>query len=71
MGSVFSPSYANIFMGSFETKYIYPRIRGKCKFYSRYIDDIFMIWNGTSRLSTQFTTRLSLKQTIPSTVLTF
>ena len=46
MGSVFSLSYDNIFMGSFETKYIYPHIRGKCKFYPQYID-IFMIWNGT------------------------
>ena len=47
MGSICSPSYANIFMGSFESINIYPLIRGKCKFYTRYIDDIFMIWNGT------------------------
>ena len=47
MGSICSPSYANLFMGYFESKYIYPMIRGKCKFYTRYIDDIFLIWKGT------------------------
>ena len=49
MGSICSPSYANIFMGDFEFKYIYPLIRSKCKLYTRFIDDIFMIWNGTEK----------------------
>ena len=47
MGSKCSPSYANIFMGYFEKEYLYPLIRGKCMFYTRYIDDIFLIWKGT------------------------
>ena len=54
MGSIFSPSYANIFMGSFEKKHIYPRIRGKCKLYTRFIDDIFMIWNGSENALKKF-----------------
>ena len=54
MGSICSPSYANIFMGFFESKYIYPIIRGKCKLYTRYIDDIFLIWHGTEKELTEF-----------------
>ena len=54
MGSICSPSYANLFMGYFESKYLYPLIRGKCKFYTRYIDDIFMIWKGTEEELKEF-----------------
>ena len=34
-------------MGYFEKEYLYPLIRRKCMFYTRYIDDIFLIWKGT------------------------
>ena len=54
MGSICSPSYANIFMGYFEREYLYPLIRGKCMFYTRYIDDIFLIWKGTEAQLTEF-----------------
>ena len=46
MGTVAAPSYANIFMGSFEEKFIYPAISNDCLFYARYIDDIFLIYTG-------------------------
>ena len=43
MGTKCAPSYANLFMGKFEKKYIYNRIKNKSKLYLRFIDDIFMI----------------------------
>ena len=47
MGTKCAPSYANLFMDNFETKYIYPTTRLKTKLYLRFIDDIFMLWTGT------------------------
>ena len=47
MGTICAPPYANIFMGKFETDYIYPLFTGKCPLYLRFIDDIFGIWIGT------------------------
>ena len=44
MGSKCSSSYADIFMGKFETDRIYPLINGKHLCYYRFRDDIFMIW---------------------------
>ena len=44
MGTKCAPSYANIFMGWFEEKFIFPNLS---HFYLRFIDDIFLIWNGT------------------------
>ena len=46
MGTVATPSYANIFMGLFEETHIYPHIDEDCLFYARFIDDIFMIYTG-------------------------
>ena len=47
MGTIYAPSYANIFMANCEAKHIYPYIKEKSLLYLRYIDDIFMIWKGT------------------------
>ena len=44
MGTICAPSYANIFMANFESKFIYPLIEDKVITYLRYIDDIFFIW---------------------------
>ena len=44
IGTKCAPSYANIFMGWFEEKFIFPNLS---HFYLRFIDDIFLIWNGT------------------------
>ena len=34
-------------MNHFEETYIYPLLTTKCNFYKRYIDDIFLLWQGT------------------------
>lgn len=47
MGTKCAPAYANLYVGWFEEHYISPVIFRFCKFYLRYIDDIFLIWNGT------------------------
>ena len=47
MGTKCVPSYANIFMGWFEEKFIFPLLTNSSDFYLRFIDDIFLIWNGT------------------------
>ena len=47
MGTKCAPSYANIFMGWFEEKFIFPLLTNLSDFYLRFIDDIFLIWNGT------------------------
>ena len=47
MGTKCVPSYANIFMGWFEEKFIFPLLTNLSDFYLGFIDDIFLIWNGT------------------------
>ena len=46
MGTIAAPSYAAIYMGKFETQFIYPEINSDCLFYARYIDYIFLIYTG-------------------------
>ena len=48
MGKKCAPSYANIFMGMFEERYIYLLIKKISNFYLRFIDNIFLIWTGTT-----------------------
>ena len=47
MGTKCAPSYANIFIGWFEEKLIFPFLTNLRDFYRRFIDDIFPIWKGT------------------------
>ena len=51
MGIKCAPSYANIFMGWFEEKFIFPLLTNLNDFYLPFIYAIFLIWNGTK---TQF-----------------
>ena len=44
MGTKCAPSYANIFMGMFEEKFIYPLVNNMTRLHLRFNDDIFMIW---------------------------
>ena len=59
MGTICAPSYANIYMGKFESKYIYPNINLKTSFYCRYIDDIFFLWNDTEENLIHFASKLN------------
>ena len=54
MGSKCSGSYADIFMGKFETEHTFPRIRGRHLCYTRFKDDIFFIWTGSERSLLKF-----------------
>ena len=54
MGTKCAPSYANLFMGYFEERYIYPKIDGKTLMYLRFIDDIFMIWTSSEEELKEF-----------------
>ena len=47
MGTKCAPNYANTFMGWFEEQFIFPLLTNFSDFYLRFIDDIFLIWNGT------------------------
>ena len=44
MGTICTPSYANIIMSECEEEHIYPLIKNKSVIYLRYIDDIFLVW---------------------------
>ena len=58
MGTNSAPSYANIFMGKFGETFIYPFITNLHKLYLRYIDDIFIIWTGTTQQFIDFIGKL-------------
>ena len=47
IGAKCAPGYANTFVGWFEEKFIFPLLTNLSDFYLRFIDDIFLIWNGT------------------------
>ena len=47
MGTKCAPTYASLYMGWFENKFILPRIRQHVSMYVRYIDDIFIVWKGS------------------------
>ena len=47
MGTKCAVIYANLFLSNFEETNIYELLMNKCPFYKRFIDDIFLLWNGT------------------------
>ena len=49
MATKCAPTYANIFMGHFEEKFIYPKINGLSMLYLRYSDDIFLLWTDSKK----------------------
>ena len=49
MGTKCAPTYASLYMGWFERKYILPRIQQYVSMYVRYIDDISFIWKAFTR----------------------
>ena len=64
IGTISVPAYTNIFMAQVEAKHIYPYIHGKALLFLRYIDDIFMIWNGTTEELIFFIDDLNKKRNI-------
>ena len=61
MGTICAPTYANIFMASFKSKYIYPYIKEKVVTFLRLIDDLFMMWTGTEEELLKFINELNQK----------
>jgi peptide-methionine (R)-S-oxide reductase len=58
MGTRVAPSFANIFMADFETKWVYTH-HLQPTIWLRYIDDIFMIWNHNRKNLDEFITLLN------------
>ncbi len=56
-------SFGTIYMGKFEETFIYPKIKYLCKFYARYIDEIFFIHTGGKERPNDFLTELNTKHT--------
>ena len=48
MSTKCAPSNADIFMGMFEERYLYPLIETMSKFRLRFRDNNFLIWTGTT-----------------------
>ena len=62
MGTICAPVYANIFMGKFERKYIYPLTKDKSILFLRYINDIFMVWIKSEKQLKNFMSELNQKR---------
>ena len=61
MGAICAIAYANIFMASFESKYIYPCIKEKVITFLRFIGDLFMIWTSTEKEILKLINKLNQK----------
>ena len=61
MGTKCAPTYASLFMGKFEERYILPMIRDRVRLYLRYIDDLLMIWTDSEEELIKFLEELNKK----------
>ena len=61
MGTIYFPSYLNIFMDHFERKYISPLLQGLLLIYLRPIEDIFLIWKESKEQLIQNFNKLNTK----------
>ena len=59
MGSKCSGSYADLFMGHFEAKFIYPQIANRHRTYVRFKDDIFLVWTSGEEALKKFVKELN------------
>ena len=59
MGTINAQNYANIFMGKFESNFICPCLQTFSNFYCRFIDDIYLLWNGRDTQLLDFIIRLN------------
>ena len=61
MGTKCAPTYASLFMGRFEERYIIPMIRDRVTLYLRYIDDLLMVWKDSEEELIKFLEELNKK----------
>ena len=61
MSTICAPAHVDIFMAEFEQKYIYTLTKYKSILFSRYIDDIFMVWTKSEKQLKDFTSELNQK----------
>ena len=61
MGTICAPAYVNIFMASFESKFIYSYIKEKFIRFLQFIDDLFMVWTDTEKEQMKFVNELNQK----------
>lgn len=55
MGSNVAPSFANIYMASFEQKYVYEgEFTEDALTWVRYMDDVFLLWKGSTERLEEF-----------------
>ncbi|XP_063805763.1 uncharacterized protein LOC134984051 [Pseudophryne corroboree] len=60
MGTRFAPSYANLYMGEVEDQLVWGGDLGAdLVLYGRYIDDLFIIWNGDAESASAFVSHLN------------
>ncbi|XP_053561630.1 vomeronasal type-2 receptor 26-like [Bombina bombina] len=62
MGAKFAPSYANIYLGYFELFKIFGDLndyKKNIRFYTRFINDVLIIWNGSIEQMEKFVTSLN------------
>ena len=61
MSTICAPAHVDIVMAEFEQKYIYTLTKYKSVLFSRYIDDIFMVWTKSEKQLKDFTSELNQK----------
>ena len=59
METICAPNYANIFMEKFEINFMHPCLQTFSIFYCQFIDDIFLLWDGSKTRLLDFITRLN------------
>lgn len=59
MGAKFAPSLANLFMSEWEDKWIFHNKPRELIFYQRYIDDLFIIWEGSEETLKDYANKLN------------
>ena len=67
MGTKLAPSFANIFMGDLEEKFVYT-YKLKPLIWKRFIDDIFFIWTYGDEELNDFVTHLNTCLTLSNSL---
>ena len=62
METICAPNYANTFIGKFEGNFMHPCLQTFSNIYCRFINDIFLLWNGSKTQLLDFITRLNSRQ---------